>query len=82
LIDVRKLSPLTEAECFMELMENDKHEWTDQHIGNVLRNLPKTMSGNIDVTRPPKYRGVPLEPYRTGSGEQHNLFDDALSEQL
>lgn len=71
LIDVKHLRPLTPAEWFMELFENDKHKWDDQHIGNVLRNLPD----KIDVTRPPKYRGIPLRPYPVKGAEQLSLFN-------
>lgn len=76
LINVKHLRPLSESEWFLELMENDKQEWTQTRIGNILRNL------KIDVTKPPKYRGIPLKPYKAGSGETPSLFDDELAEQV
>jgi hypothetical protein len=76
LVDVKHLRPLTEGEWFLELMENDKHKWTEQRIGNILRNL------KIDVTRLPKYRGIPLKPYKTGLGRPLSLFDEELADQV
>ena len=69
LIDVKKLERLSEGEWLDDLLQHDKRKWTDQHIGNVLRNL------EIDVTREPKYRGVPLRPYAVKGAGQLDLPD-------
>ena len=63
----------------MEMLESDGAKWTEARIGNILRNL------KVDVTKPPKCRGIPLKLYnRVKGAEKLSLFDmpDSLAEQV
>jgi hypothetical protein len=68
LINVKHLRALTDSEWWFEAVENDTKDWDTARMLNFIR-MP------IYVTKPPKYRGIPLRPYRTGSGRTLSLFD-------
>lgn len=74
LINVKHLRALTEAEWWMEALEADTKPWDERRMLNFIR-MP------VDVTKKPRYYGVPIHPFIVkGSGEQLSLFDERLAE--